>query len=98
MLKEYFSQDTVHVPDIPEFFKFNINDKVRLDLSTMERKELNFKWSLNPGKKVFHSHPTYSSDSERILICEKSPRAKKLDHQPEVGSSSETLIFKDISL
>ena len=41
----------MHLPNIDNFYKFNLNEEVLVDLSTLKRKELNFKWSLHPGKQ-----------------------------------------------
>jgi hypothetical protein len=50
LLKEFFTRTTAHVPDLPQFFKFNVGDTVNVDLSTLKRKDLGFKYSLYVGK------------------------------------------------
>ena len=43
--------DTVHLPQsIASFYKFKINDTVRINVMPAQRKNLGFKYSLNIGK------------------------------------------------
>ena len=52
LLTEFFTRKTVHLPNLEQFFKFNLDEEVLVDLSTLKRKEMNYKWSLHPGKKI----------------------------------------------
>lgn len=54
LLTDFFTRTTVHVPDLPHFFKFKVHDRVQLDLPTLKRKDMGFKWSLYAGK-IFSS-------------------------------------------
>lgn len=49
ILNKFFTRDTVHLPALPQFFKYDLEDEVQIDLSTRERRDLSFKWSLHPG-------------------------------------------------
>jgi len=65
LLTDFFTRKTVHLPNIDNFYKFNLNEEVLVDLSTLKRKELNFKWSLHPGKQnSLDPPPPYSSAME----------------------------------
>lgn len=51
LLTDFFTRQSIHLPSIDHFFKFDINEEVLVDLSTRERKDLGFKWSLHPGRE-----------------------------------------------
>lgn len=54
LMLSYFTRPVDFVPQqLPTFFKFNIGDKVLLDLSPTARRRLNFKYSLHKGKGLF---------------------------------------------
>jgi hypothetical protein len=50
ILKAYFTRNTVQFPYIPSIFKYQVGERVNIDLSTAARKQFGFKYSLNPGK------------------------------------------------
>lgn len=51
MLYNYFTEPTVVLPQNNDrLFRFNVNDKVVVNLSPQKRRDLNFKWTLNKGK------------------------------------------------
>jgi hypothetical protein len=49
LLADFFTRKTVHLPSITHFFKFELGEKVVVDLTTRERRDLSYKWSLHPG-------------------------------------------------
>lgn len=50
LLVNYFTQTLPVVPQkVDKFYKFNVDDKVRIDLIPSQRKSLGFKYSLNVG-------------------------------------------------
>jgi hypothetical protein len=54
MLKDYFTSAPPVVPQKQEkMYKFKIGDKVCLDLSAKQRKDLSFKFSLQRGKTIW---------------------------------------------
>ena len=52
-LTNFFTRKTVHLPYDSTLFKYNIGQRVMVDVSTKIRKSLSFKYSLNPGKSFF---------------------------------------------
>lgn len=51
MLTAYFTKETVVLPQtLPHYYKFNVNDTVRIDASPAQRRNLGFKYSLNIGR------------------------------------------------
>ncbi len=56
ILTDYFSKEiTVFPQQNLNFFKFNINDKVKIDLTKKQRNDLSFKWTLNRGNKFYYN-------------------------------------------
>jgi hypothetical protein len=50
LLEEFFTRPTVTLPQTPaQLYRFQINQKVRLDASPRERRRLGFKYTLNRG-------------------------------------------------
>lgn len=49
LMLSYFTRNVVFLPQQDIFFKFKINDSVRIELSPTARKNLSFKYSLNKG-------------------------------------------------
>jgi len=51
MLTAYFTSNTEMIPQSNKrFYKFDINDKVKIEMTPVQRKQLGFKYSLNRGK------------------------------------------------
>ena len=48
-LIKFFTRANIHLPNLPQFFNFSVNENVRVDLSTRIRKQMTYKWSLYPG-------------------------------------------------
>jgi len=57
ILKAYFTRDTVHIPYIPSVFKYQVGERVNIDLSTTARKQFGYKYSLHPGKALQNKIP-----------------------------------------
>ncbi len=56
ILTDYFSKEiTVFPQQNLNFFKFNINDKIKIDLTKKQRNDLSFKWTLNRGNKFYYN-------------------------------------------
>lgn len=51
MLTDYFTTPSTVIPQV-DLFKFQINDKVEIDLTPKQRRDLSFKWSLHKGHKI----------------------------------------------
>jgi hypothetical protein len=53
MLHAFFTQPVTYFPQSTDrFYKYKINDKVRIECSPAMRKQLGFKYTLNRGNKV----------------------------------------------
>jgi hypothetical protein len=51
MLMDYFTQNTIILPQsLPHYYKFNVNDTVKINAFPTQRRNLGFKYSLNIGK------------------------------------------------
>lgn len=51
MLNAYFTKPVTVIPQtVKKMYKFNINQKVRIDAWPSQRRNLSFKYSLNKGK------------------------------------------------
>ena len=50
-LNHFFTTPSPVLPYGDRFFKYKIGQKVRVDLPPGDRRQLNFKYSLRPGKK-----------------------------------------------
>ena len=48
-LTDYFTSETTLFPHVSRLFQFNIGERVRVDAPIEKRRQLGFKFSLNPG-------------------------------------------------
>lgn len=54
MLHAYFTKPVTIIPQtLKKMYKFNINQKVRIDAWPSQRRNLSFKYSLNKGNSIF---------------------------------------------
>lgn len=50
MFKSFFiATERANFPQLPKFFKYNINEECRVDLTPEQRRAMNYKYSLYPG-------------------------------------------------
>ena len=57
LLTDFFTRETIHLPPMDQFFKYALGEEVLVDLSTRQRRDLSYKWSLYPGKSILCSPP-----------------------------------------
>jgi len=51
LFKSYFTQPHVNIPqDLSKFYKFQVQDKVYIDVPPPGRRDLSFKYTLNQGR------------------------------------------------
>jgi len=51
LFKSYFTQPSVNIPqDLSKFYKFQVQDKVYIDVPPPGRRDLSFKYTLNQGR------------------------------------------------
>ncbi len=49
LLKDFFTKPPVVIPQsIKNIYRFSVGEKVYVDLTPIQRKNIGFKWSLNP--------------------------------------------------
>jgi hypothetical protein len=55
ILIQYFTSPTITIPHIKKCFKFDINERVLVDLTPSFRRNLSYKYSLYFGKMFIYS-------------------------------------------
>jgi hypothetical protein len=69
LLKDFFATPPVVIPQsIKNIYRFSVGEKVYVDLTPIQRKNIGFKWSLNPvGAPLIYTEFYTVKKDERIF-------------------------------